>query len=60
MFIPDIKPPDEHETVKTLDALDAICNNCETNTQCSKCPIDKITDSINTILIDLVPLPADE
>lgn len=59
MFIPDINPQDEHNTVKTLDALDVVCEHCESNTKCNKCPINTITDNINNILIQLVPLPDD-
>lgn len=60
MFRPDINPQDEHSTTKVLDALDVICENCETNTKCNKCPINEITDDINKILIKLVPLPDED
>lgn len=57
MFIPEINPETEHDTIKTLDSLDTICDCCKTDTKCHKCVIDKIKDSISDILINIVPLP---
>ena len=57
MFIPEIEPQEEAETVEVLDALDTICDNCTSNAKCNKCPINDIKNDVDDILIELMPLP---
>ena len=57
MFVPEINPITEHDTVKTLDALDTVCDHCENDTKCNRCVLNSIKDNISAILVEIVPLP---